>query len=97
MTPELKRQIPPLYTAENDADPVVYTKFFTPWASWTWYVLEFDGTDTCFGWVEGLEKELGYFSISELQGIEGPFRLRVERDLSFTPCPLSKITGRKRE
>ena len=66
-------------------------KFFTPWTSWTWYGLEFDGDDIFFGLVDGLECELGYFSISELESIRGPGGLRIERDLYFKPTPLKKL------
>jgi hypothetical protein len=43
-----------------------------------------------FGLVVGLEAELGYFSLSELETVREPLGLPVERDLSFTPCPLSQ-------
>ena len=43
-----------------------------------------------FGLVVGQEIELGYFSLRELQTLQGPLSLPVERDLSFTPCPVSK-------
>jgi hypothetical protein len=41
--------------------------------------------------VEGLDNELGYFSLTELQEIRGPFGLALERDLYFDPTPLSTI------
>lgn len=40
LTEELKRSIPPLYSQENENDPLVVAKFFTPDAQWTWYVIE---------------------------------------------------------
>lgn len=91
LTEEIKKSIPPLYAVENETDPMVWVKFFTPWSFWTWYVLEFDGQDTFFGWVEGFEKELGYFSLAELESAEGPFGLKVERDLYFQPVKLSEV------
>jgi hypothetical protein len=36
-----------------------------------------------FGLVEGHENELGYFFLSELQKLQGPGGLRVERDRYF--------------
>lgn len=36
-----------------------------------------------FGYVIGLEAELGYFSLSELEQIRGALGLPVERDLYF--------------
>ncbi len=44
-----------------------------------------------FGAVKGHEFELGCFSLNELQAIRGPGGLGIERDLCFTPTPLSKI------
>ena len=91
MTKELRRRIPPLYSAEKQTDPMVHAKFFTPDSSWTWYVLEFDGLDTFFGLVYGLEVELGYFSLGEISTVAGPLGLKVERDLYFEPRPLSQV------
>ena len=91
LTQELRRKLPPLYSTEHCADPVAHTKFFTPDSSWTWYALEFDGEDTFFGYVVGMDSELGYFSLSELESARGPLGLRVERDLHFKPQPLSRI------
>lgn len=84
-------KLPPLYAKENDKDPKVICKFFLPWTKWTWYAIEFDGKDTFFGYIVGEFNELGYFSLSELQSIEGPYGLKVERDLYFDPQPLSNI------
>jgi hypothetical protein len=49
----------------------------------TWYATEFDGEDLFFGLVDGLEKEFGYFSLSELESVDGPFGVGIERDLYF--------------
>lgn len=35
--------------------------------------------------------EWGYFSLSELQTVKGPFGLGIERDLYFEPRPISKV------
>ena len=91
LTQKLREQLPLLYSTEHNPDPTVICKFFTPDAGWTWYGLEFDGTDIFFGLVQGLEEELGYFSLAELEGIRGPFGLAVERDLYFSPTPLSQV------
>jgi hypothetical protein len=47
--------------------------------------------DTFFGYVEGDYRELGYFSLSELEKIRGPLGLKVERDLYWKPKPLSEV------
>src|SRR5687768_9948832 len=94
LTDELRQQLPPLYSQEHEPDPLVICKFFTPWSSWTWYAIEFDGEDIFFGWVEGLDTELGYFSLSELEEVRGPAGLDIERDVNFVPCRLSEIRTR---
>ena len=53
--------------------------------------VEFDGKDTFFGWVYGDYPELGYFSLSELASVHGPYGLPVERDTGFAPIPLSQV------
>ena len=92
LTKAIEAKLPPLYANEEVEDPIVQVKFFTPWSNWTWYGLEYDPEQRLFfGYVEGQEKELGYFSLAKLESITGPFGLKIERDMYFTPCPLSKI------
>lgn len=91
LSTELRKQLPPLYSQEHVEDPLVVCKFFTPDSSWTWYAIEFDGQDIFFGWVVGFEKELGYFSLRELEEVKGPLGLPIERDLHFTPKRLSEV------
>lgn len=87
----LRVQVPFLYATEDQPDPLVMAKFFTPDSNWTWFLTETDGHDLCFGLVDGLEAELGYFSLEELRDLRGPLGLQVERDLWFEPTPLSQI------
>lgn len=94
LTTELRAQLPALYAQEKTDDPLVYAKFFTPDAQWTWYITEGedDGGDfRFFGYVVGLEEEWGYFLLSELQRVRGHLRLPVERDLYFEPQRFSLI------
>lgn len=92
LTDELIKNLPPLYSTENIKDPLIQCKFFTPDSSWSWYVLEFDKTNEIFfGYVCGLERELGYFSLQELASVTGQLGLHVERDISFKPVKLSVI------
>lgn len=91
LTQEDRRRLPALYSQENVADPVAQVKFFTPDGNWTWFATEFDGKDTFFGLVHGLDEELGYFTLSELSRVRGPLGLAVERDRHFRPTPLSKL------
>ena len=91
LTQELKKQLPALYSQENEKDPMVYAKFFLSMTKWTWFATEFDGKDSFFGFVAGEYPELGYFSLSELESVEGPYGLGVERDRYFEPVRLSTI------
>jgi hypothetical protein len=76
MTKEIRRKLPVLYAQDGKGgDAVAHVKFFTPDSSWTWYATEFDGEDTFFGLVDGQEKELGYFSLTELLTARGPMGL----------------------
>jgi hypothetical protein len=94
LTNALLKQIPPLYATENEPDPMVWCKLFYPDFSWSWFVIEFDGQDLCFGLVDGFDRELGYFSLSELRSTPGKLGLPLERARSFTPCRLSELEAR---
>jgi len=84
--------LPPLYhNEEKGLEAIAPVKFFTPDSQWTWYPTEFDGRDICFGLVSGFEVELGYFSMSELEGVRGLFGLPIERDLYFQPASLNEL------
>ena len=90
---EQLQSIPNLYETENQEEKICYVKLFLPNSNWTWYIIEIDKQDknTCFGFVDGLEQELGYFTIRELENLKGAFGLKVELDTSFKPIKLSKI------
>ena len=98
MTEKLAATIPALYANENveDHDAVLaHAKLFSPYSQWTWYITEMDpATGTCFGLVDGLETELGYFDLTELAettvfgGVPA-----VERDLYWQPKTLGEIKG----
>ena len=66
-------------------------KFFTPDSQWSWYPTEFDGNDILFGLVSGLEVELGYFSLSELESVRGELGLPIERDLYYEPHTMDEL------
>ena len=101
LTQELRRKLPPLYSQEDKGGKaVVHVKMFTPDSNWTWLategepVLDDTGSEIdfqFFGLVDGLEKELGYFSLSELESVNGPMGLPIERDLYFQPKTLEEI------
>ncbi len=80
LTEEIRQKLPPLYSQENEKDPMVICKFFDPVGSWTWYAIEGSPVDEngyfdtdkekvdflFFGYVAGDIPELGYFSLSFL-------------------------------
>ena len=73
-------------------DARIIVKFFDPASNWTWYATEYDPEERMFfGLVDGFEKELGYFSLDELEQLRGPFGLPVERDTWWKPTPLNEI------
>lgn len=95
LTAENRKALPALYSQDGKGfEAIAHVKFFTPDSSWTWYATEFDGEDTFFGLVSGHEEELGYFSLSELQSVTGPMGLHIERDIHWTPRPLSECKSR---
>src|SRR5438477_10620341 len=107
---ELKRQLPPLYSQEQEKDPMVIAKFFHPMAPMTWYAIEGSPVDEdgyfdtdkekvdflFFGWVHSDFPELGYFSLSEMESVKVG-GLGMERDLHFTPTRLSEVNKQHEE
>jgi len=86
------KKLPPLYSQEEKGlDAVAVVKFFTPDSNWTWYATEFDGEDLFFGLVDGFEKEIGYFRLSELISVKGALGLPIERDMYFKPKSLKEL------
>jgi len=92
LTKEIRKTLPPLYSQDGKGGKAIcYLKLFTPDSSFSFYATEFDGEDTFFGLVDGLEKELGYFSLFELKSIRGPLGLPIERDKFWQPKMLAEI------
>jgi hypothetical protein len=92
LTGEIRKMLPPLYSQDGKGGKAIaHVKYYAPSSSWTWYATEFDGEDTFFGLVDGHCKELGYFSLSELEGVRGPMGLPIERDLHWQPKTLEEI------
>jgi hypothetical protein len=95
LTKELLKQLPKIGETEKQ-EQIAIVKFFTPDGAWTWYGQEYDGEDLFYGLVDGMEKELGYFSLSELKSVRGQFGLPVERDLWFKPTRIDELMGVRR-
>ncbi len=94
LTQDLTSKIPKLYQTEETPlkEKLAVAKFFHPASNWTWYVIEYDGEDTCWGLVEGHEVEFGYFSLSEISQPLGIYNLPVELDEWFRPTKVEDLT-----
>jgi len=86
LTKEIEKKLPRLYSQEKVSNPKIIVKFFHPLSSWTWYVTEGDrqedGDFLFFGLVDGFEKELGYFTLKQLEEVKVK-GLGIERDMYF--------------
>ena len=90
--PEAVRlQLPPLNSQEEEPDPIVVCKFFTPDSDWIWYATQFDGLDTFIGYVVGHVAELGSFTLHELEEVRGPLGAKTKLDEQFAPTRLSEV------
>lgn len=92
----LARKLPPIYSQENVEDPIVQVKLFSPYTNAVWYLTEYDpASREAFGWADlGMGGgELGYISVTELEGMSRGGLPLVERDLYWRPVPLSKVKG----
>lgn len=78
----------PLYSQDGKGkNAVVIAKFFLPGSCWTWYATEAEkqpnGDYVFFGYVDGIDSEYGYFTLSDLTKIRGRWGIKVERDMYF--------------
>jgi hypothetical protein len=82
----------PLYSQEEAADPLIVAKLFDPCGSASWWITEYDAIEKiAFCYVTGLvQDEWGYTSLVELESIERPFGLTIERDLYFVQKRISE-------
>ena len=93
-TQQCLAQIPKLYTTENIPikEKLVYMHFFL--AGCDWYVCEFDGTDTFWGFAilnsDLRNAEWGYFTLHKLDrlNVRG---LEIDMDLYWEIRPASKV------
>lgn len=90
---ELIQTIPTFYETEEVEDKVCHVKLFNPTGVGTWYIVEFDEENNeAFGYVElGYYPEMGYFSLTELEGYRSSLGIGIERDLHFKPTLWSEI------
>lgn len=100
ITKEIEKKIPKLYSQEKVSNPKIIVKFFHPLSDWTWYTIEGDkqkdGDFLFFGLVDGFEKELGYFTLKQLEEVKVK-GLGIERDMYFGEHFLNEFRGTKIE
>jgi hypothetical protein len=93
-TPEQLAKIPKLNeTEETPAEEIIiYLHFFIGGSDW--YVAEFDGTDTFFGYAilnsDYQNAEWGYFSLSELKEISVN-GIEIDNDLHWNSCKAGEV------
>lgn len=92
MPGNIRSKIPDIGSQDGSDDPIAYVKFFCPYSQAVWYITEFDGRDEMFGWADlGMGGgELGYISLDELESADRNGLPLVERDLYWSPRPLSQ-------
>ena len=86
LTKTLEKRFAQVGSQENDPDPIVIAKFFSPVGAATWWCTEYYPEDRVFFGYATLGMgdecdEWGYVSLDELQSIKLPFGLRIERDM----------------
>jgi len=100
LTKEIEKKLPKLYSQEKVSNPKIIVKFFHPLSSWTWYTVEGDrqedGDWLFFGLVDGFERELGYFTLRQLEEVKVK-GLGIERDMYFGEHFLNEFRGTKIE
>ncbi len=98
ITKAIDRALRVNHDANHDADGMTLEvgvdckpplKLFTPWGACTWLISERDAEnpDILFGLCDlGFGcPELGSVSLAEILALNGPFGLKIERDIHFTP------------
>ena len=78
----------PLYSQDGKGENAeIIFKVFNPYGRGTWYVLEGEkrpnGDWMLYGIVDIMEREYGYFLLSDLQNYRNRFGLGFERDMYF--------------
>lgn len=98
MTKELEERFAKVGSQEEVKDPIVITKFFNPVGRGYWFATEYNPADRIFfGYVSlfgDYNDEWGSFSLDELENLELPMGMKIERDLYFKEQPASEIIKR---
>ena len=93
LTKEIVEKAQKQYKKSSDLESQkVIAKFFHPTADWTWYLMNL-GKDKDYAWgiVKGHEVEIGSFSINELESLQLPLGLGIERDKAWKPIVAKEV------
>lgn len=63
-------------------------KLFTPWGNATWLLTGMDEDGILYGWAclgYGTVEHGSIATLEEMEAIRGPFQMKIERDLHWTP------------
>lgn len=99
LTKEIENKLPKLYSNDEKNTPtldqVVVARFFNPVGPGTWWAIEGQpcGDDFTFYGIAHIttDADFGYFSLNELQSLELPLGMGIERDICFSPTRLGDI------
>lgn len=106
---EIAKKIPNIGATAHVKDPICYVKLFNPCGAGTWWIAEKEKNgDLLYGIADIFVREKGSFLLSEIEALQCSgelqinkttrigFTLPVERDLDFTPKPMSEIMNEVR-
>ena len=99
MTKQLEAKLPKFGGIAEVENPTVVAHFFNPCGAGDWYVLEGERQDNgdviFYGYVKSMISpmfdEFGTFTLSELEGLELPFGLGIERDIHWSERTLNEL------
>lgn len=106
LTRAIRKTLPKLGATDNQGmQAIAFVHYFSKSHNLDWYATEFDGVDTFFGLVTGVDlEEYGHFWLEVLESLYLPANLhfipgekmvfryyKVERDLHWTPQTLEAI------
>jgi len=92
LTKKITEQAKEQYDKGSDMEQMVVAKYFNPIGNGTWYLMNLaDDEDYAWGIVDLFAVEMGSFSMKELQGIELPLNMGIERDKYFEPMPANEL------
>lgn len=99
LTKELETRFAEVGSQEGKEDPIVIARFFAPVGQATWYATEYNPEDRVFFGYASLfnepgMNEWGYFSLDELESIQLPLGLSIERDLYCGEKTISEMKER---